>query len=121
MYNYFHLLLDYGIFFFRSAQGIEFYNININMSSNVHVRQKIAPQQSNYKPLVSVIMPVYKQEQFMLRAINSLLAQTLTEWELIIINDGSPGNVSTIIDSINDSRIVYFQHIINKGLVAALN
>jgi len=91
------------------------------MSSNVHVRRKIVPQQSNYKPLVSVIMPVYKQEQFMLRAINSLLAQTLTEWELIIINDGSPGNVSTIIDSINDSRIVYFQHIINKGLGAALN
>jgi glycosyltransferase involved in cell wall biosynthesis len=78
-------------------------------------------QQNSYHPLVSVIMPLYRQESFILRAINSLIAQSFTHWELIIINDGSPGNITPLINSLHDSRIVYFEHSINKGLGASLN
>src|SRR4051794_38166901 len=78
-------------------------------------------QQNSYHPLVSVIMPLYRQESFILRAINSLIAQSFTHWELIIINDGSPGNITPLINSLQDSRIVYFEHSINKGLGASLN
>ena len=39
-------------------------------------------------PLVSVLMPTYKQESFIERAIESLLAQELGDWELLIIDDG---------------------------------
>src|SRR3954470_3572962 len=78
-------------------------------------------RQDSYRPLVSVIMPLYKQEQFISRAISSLIVQTFTQWELVLINDGSTGNVTPIIDSFQDSRIVYFQHAINKGLGASLN
>jgi len=72
-------------------------------------------------PLITVVMPVFKQEQFLRRALSSLLAQTFTQWELIIIDDGSVGDAAAIIDSFHDPRILYFKHLTNKGLGAALN
>jgi len=42
--------------------------------------------------LVSVIMPVYNGAKFISFAIDSVIAQTYTNWELIIVNDGSPDN-----------------------------
>jgi glycosyltransferase involved in cell wall biosynthesis len=79
-------------------------------------------QYKRYQPLVSIVMPVYKQEQFMARAIACVLAQSFTQWELIIINDGSPKKISNIMQScLQDPRISYFKHSLNKGLGAALN
>src|SRR6266487_1441148 len=80
-------------------------------------------QYNKYKPLVSIIMPLYKQERFIPRAIASLLAQTLIDWELIIINDGSPGKIPDTIQSsfLQDPRISLYKHSLNKGLGAALN
>jgi glycosyltransferase involved in cell wall biosynthesis len=73
-------------------------------------------------PLVSVIMPTFKQEQFIRRAIASLLAQTLTNWELIIINDGSPDSTDDIIQEyFVDTRIRYYENKRNLGLGACLN
>ncbi len=40
-------------------------------------------------PSVSVLMPTYEQSRFIGRALDSLLAQTLTDWEAIIVDDGS--------------------------------
>ena len=42
------------------------------------------------KPAISIITPVYKAEKYMHRCIDSLLAQTFTDFELILIDDGSP-------------------------------
>jgi glycosyltransferase involved in cell wall biosynthesis len=42
-------------------------------------------------PVVSVILPVYNAERFLREAIESVLAQTFTDFELIVINDGSTG------------------------------
>lgn len=71
-------------------------------------------------PVVTVIMPTYDQEAFIPRATRSLLAQVFTDWELIVVDDGSPGDTASIIDC-TDSRIRYHRLPENRGLGAALN
>ena len=72
--------------------------------------------------LISIIIPCYNQARFLPDAINSLITQTYTNWECIIVNDGSTDNTREV--SLNfshhDSRIFYIeQH--NQGLSAARN
>lgn len=70
--------------------------------------------------LISVIMPAYNGEQYIKQAIESVLAQTHHNWELIIIDDGSTDQTAARIDNFTDPRIVYiFQE--NRGQAAALN
>lgn len=59
-------------------------------------------------PLVTIIMPVYNSASYILEAIESVLGQTYTNWELLIINDGSTDTSEQIIKKIPDSRIHYF-------------
>jgi glycosyltransferase involved in cell wall biosynthesis len=67
-------------------------------------------------------MPTYNQEKFICRAISSLLKQTFSDWELIIVNDGSTDATYLILqDFLKDERIKYYQHAENKGLGASLN
>lgn len=70
---------------------------------------------------VSIVMPVYNGEEFLRSAIESILKQTFIAFELIIINDGSTDESEAIILSFSDKRILYINHVKNKGLVAALN
>lgn len=70
--------------------------------------------------LVSVIMPAYNAEGFIVEAIDSVLAQTYPHWELIVIDDGSVDRTSHIVQAIQDERIRYaYQE--NRGQAAALN
>ena len=71
--------------------------------------------------LVSVILPVYNAEKTLGRAIKSILNQTYTNWELILIDDGSCDASSNIIKKLKDSRIKKIFFKINKGLVKSLN
>lgn len=74
------------------------------------------------KRSVSVLMPVYNQSGFVARAIESLLLQTFTDWELIIINDGSADDLQNVITPyFTDHRLSYFKNEVNTGLGAALN
>ncbi|MDB5191324.1 MAG: glycosyl transferase [Segetibacter sp.] len=74
------------------------------------------------KPLVSVIMPTYKHEHFIKRAIVSLQGQTFTSWELIIINDASPDDTENVVlDFLTNERIKYYSNLKNTGLGACLN
>lgn len=74
------------------------------------------------KPIVSVIMPTYRHENFIRRSVRSLLDQTFTAWELIIINDGSPDGTDVIVQSfLGDERIRYYNNEENIGLGASLN
>src|SRR5947209_12501809 len=71
---------------------------------------------------VSVLMPTYKQGHFIPRAIDSLLAQTLAEWELLIVDDGSPDQTrSAVAPYLSDTRISYVRLEHNSGLGHALN
>lgn len=77
------------------------------------------------KPLVSVIVPSYNHEKYISNAIESVRAQTFTNWELIIVDDGSSDNSLEIIKRFAslDSRIRYFSqknndapYTINRGM-----
>lgn len=72
-------------------------------------------------PEVSVILPVYNSEAYLKEAIDSILAQTFIDFELVIIDDGSTDSSAKIILSYNDPRIKYFKNETNKGLVFSLN
>ena len=72
------------------------------------------------QPLISVILPVYNGENFLCEAIDSILCQTFTNFELIILNDGSTDNSLAIAQKYQDHRIVIKSHE-NIGLVATLN
>lgn len=70
----------------------------------------------------SVIMPTYNQASFIRKAIQSLLEQTISNWELIIINDGATDETYAYIkEYLGDSRFVYIENKENKGLGAAIN
>ncbi len=73
-------------------------------------------------PLLSIIVPVYKVEEFLSTCIESVLAQSLHDWELILIDDGSPDNCPAICESYakQDSRIIVI-HQENKGVSTARN
>lgn len=70
---------------------------------------------------ISVVMPVYNAEKYLKEAIDSILNQTFTNFEFIIINDGSTDCSEEIVKSYTDSRIVYLKNNGNKGLVYTLN
>lgn len=72
--------------------------------------------------LISIVVPVYKAEQFLNKCIDSILAQTYTKWELLLVDDGSPDNSGAICDeyATKDTRIKVF-HKINGGVSSARN
>lgn len=72
-------------------------------------------------PSISVVMPVYNAGQFLNQAIDSILTQTYTDFEFIIINDGSTDETESIIQSYADKRIKYVSNSINLGIVETLN
>ena len=73
-------------------------------------------------PVISVIVPVYNVEKYLHRCVDSILAQTFTDFELILVDDGSPDNCGAICDEYaqKDSR-VHVIHRKNGGQSAARN
>lgn len=65
---------------------------------------------------VSVIVPVYNTEKYLKNCIDSLLKQNFEDYEIIVINDLSPGNAEEIIKSYNDKKILYIKNKTNKGI-----
>jgi glycosyltransferase involved in cell wall biosynthesis len=72
-------------------------------------------------PAVSVILPAYNCEKYIAKAIVSVLHQTFTDFEFIIINDGSTDKTEFAIRAFSDPRIIYLKNPTNKGLVFTLN
>lgn len=71
-------------------------------------------------PKISVIVPVYKAEKYIRRCVDSILAQTFTDFELLLVDDGSPDNSGAICDeyAARDSRVKVF-HKENGGVSSA--
>ena len=73
-------------------------------------------------PAISVIVPVYKVEKYIHRCVDSILGQTFTDFELILVDDGSPDSCGAICDeyAVKDDRVIVI-HQKNGGLSAARN
>jgi len=100
----------------RSNGAFERVPGNRTRGPNVHTNH------NEVTPLVSVLMPTFKQAAFIRRALESLRAQTLTDWELVIIDDGSPDETRDIVAAyLVDTRIRFRRLPRNRGLGAALN
>ncbi len=72
------------------------------------------------KPLISIVMPLYNKESSILKTIQSVISQTYTDYELIVVNDGSTDNGTKIVENYPDIRI----NLINKengGVCSARN
>lgn len=72
-------------------------------------------------PRVSVVMPVYNGESYLAEAIDSILSQTMTDFELLVVNDGSTDGSKAIVKSYDDPRIRLIETEANSGVVAARN
>lgn len=72
------------------------------------------------KPQISVVMPAYNHEAYVAEAIQSVLSQTLQNFELIIVNDGSTDRTENVILGFDDARIRYLSQS-NQGAHHALN
>src|SRR5205823_12949029 len=82
-------------------------------------RRRLAPV---FVPRVSVLMPTFGHARFIPRAIESLLQQSLIEWELIVVDDASPDDTARVVNAyLSDHRIQYVALQRNVGLGAALN
>jgi glycosyltransferase involved in cell wall biosynthesis len=82
---------------------------------NTEIDKKINP------PAVSVVMSVFNGEKYLKEAIESVLQQTFTDFEFIIINDASTDKSEEIIFSYQDNRIRYLKNETNLGVAATPN
>ena len=91
----------------KSAVAAQGYSSNI-MDTNMNKKQN---DEVETKPLVTIITASYNSSQYLSASIESALAQTYKNWELIILDDASADNTETLaIEYIKkDSRIQYFR------------
>lgn len=71
--------------------------------------------------LVSIIMPSYNTAPYIKQTIQSVLDQTYTNWELIIVDDCSTDNTNEVVDTIKDCRIHYLKNEKNSGAAISRN
>ena len=73
------------------------------------------------KPLISVIIPTYNRAAYLGRALNSVLAQSYENIEVIVIDDASVDDTGSAVKEIPDARLTYIRHDTNKGGAEARN
>lgn len=71
--------------------------------------------------LVSIIMPSWNTGRFIAESIQSVINQTYTNWELLIVDDCSTDNTDEVVASFNDERIKYFHNEKNSGAALTRN
>jgi glycosyltransferase involved in cell wall biosynthesis len=72
-------------------------------------------------PTVSVVIPAYNAGKLVRRVLESVLAQTYGDFEVLVVDDGSSDDTGTIARSFEDARVRYVQHERNLGAAAARN
>ncbi|MCD7804505.1 MAG: glycosyltransferase [Oscillospiraceae bacterium] len=71
--------------------------------------------------MISVIIPTYNRSETIERSIRSVLNQTYSDLECIVVDDGSTDNTAEVVQSINDGRVRYYRLEHNSGACAARN
>lgn len=71
--------------------------------------------------MISIIMPTYDRAATLPRAIDSVLGQTMPDWELVIVDDGSRDATLDVLSHYDDPRIRVVRHAVNRGVTAAQN
>lgn len=72
-------------------------------------------------PLVSVLMPAYNCEAYVLEAVSSMLSQSFADFELLVIDDGSLDSTRKLLESVDDPRLRLVSNERNIGLIGTLN
>lgn len=72
-------------------------------------------------PLVSVVMPIFDRAHTVLRAVRSILTQTLEDLELIVVDDGSEDDGARLVEELADSRLRIYRLPVNCGVATARN
>lgn len=72
-------------------------------------------------PRVSVLMPAYNAERTIGEAVSSALAQTMSELEVIVVDDGSARPAAAVLEAVRDGRVRIFRSAANRGVSAARN
>lgn len=80
--------------------------------------QDTRPQQA---PLISVLMPAYNCEAYVLEAVSSILSQSFADFELLAIDDGSTDSTRRLLESVHDPRLRLVSNDHNIGLIDTLN
>ncbi len=76
----------------------------------------------NHRPKVSVVIPCYNGERFIREAIESILGQTRTDLEVVVVDDGSTDDSSRVVEACcSDPRVRLLRHDSNRGIAAARN
>lgn len=73
------------------------------------------------RPKVTIGLPVYNAGRFLADALRSIFAQTWTDWELIVVDDGSTDSACDLVERIDDSRVRFYRDGKRQGLSARLN
>jgi hypothetical protein len=85
------------------------------------MKSNALPPAGPSKPLISVVLPVHDGERYLAESIGSILRQTYSNFELIVIDDGSTDGSARIAAGFDDERVVLVRNDTNLGLVATLN
>jgi glycosyltransferase involved in cell wall biosynthesis len=110
--------------------ALKTFNAEKMVAETVMVYYKLIKDSNNEKtltsiskdpPLVSILLPCYNVERYVDNCINSIIAQTYTNFELIIIDDGSIDKTNSVIKRYSDPRIILIRNDQNEGIVAVLN
>lgn len=72
------------------------------------------------EPLVSFCVPTYRRAHFIDKTLESVLAQTVHDWEVVVVDDVSPDHTSEVVGAFSDSRIRYVRNPVNLGVPANL-
>lgn len=70
------------------------------------------------KPLISIVIPTYNHANFLGRALKSVVDQTYTNWEIVVVDNHSTDNTNEVMEGFIDQRITYLK-INNNGIIAA--
>lgn len=74
-----------------------------------------------HRPCISVVLPAYNAGIYISAAVESILSQSFTDFELLVIDDGSTDNTAEVVNEFSDPRVRLVRNRTNIGLVASLN